>query len=93
MLKIGLQKHLPMKNKIGEFSPIFTFPSISCVDNADGQGFSVFLAYKHTSPNVPSNRLLVKEAITQGILDAIYEDDINKVDEITKEDYDHAMSL
>ena len=67
--------------------------SLNCVDNADGQGFSVFLAYKHTSPNVPSNRLLVKEAIAQGIMDEIYEDDINKVDEISKEDYDHAMSL
>lgn len=67
--------------------------SLNCVDNADGQGFSVFLAYKHTSPNVPSNRLLVKEAIAQGILDAIHEDDINKVEEISKEDYDHAMSL
>ncbi len=67
--------------------------SLNCVDNVDGQGFSVFLAYKHTSPNVPSNRLLVKEAIAQGILEAIYEDDINKVNEVTKEDYDHAMSL
>src|SRR5574343_1470940 len=60
--------------------------SLNCVDNADGQGFSVFLAYKHTSPNVPSNRLLIQEAINQGILEAIYEDDINKVNEVTKED-------
>ena len=67
--------------------------ALNCVDNEDGQGFSVFLAYKHTSPNVPSNRLLIQEAINQGILDAIYEDDINKVNEVTKEDYDHAMSL
>jgi len=67
--------------------------SLNCVDNADSQGFSVFLAYKHHSPNVPSNHLLIKVAISQGILEAIYEDDINKVVEISKEDYDHAMSL
>ena len=66
--------------------------SLNCIDE-DTQGFSAFHIFYPDTPNHASDVKIMLDALEKGIIDQDQYDQINNVTRITKQEYDHAMSV